>query len=454
MEKGIEEGASRFVAFMPLAHWARGFDRYQMAYSKSWNPQRKLPGRFYMLAPGEGAGVEPGLAKARDLARRMGQSSEQVAWIEARLPTGAGAMERNRFSGTGVGWAWPGESVPLSAFGVCGADGALAPLRHEELTARSYAAAREAGELGWADCRPRSFSVLPVARACQASCAFCFSKASASEAAGQGRLDPELARAWAREAAARGTGRAVITGGGEPTLRPLAELAELCEALSAELGSTLLISNGARWGAMPGDELARALGTMRDAGLSRLALSRHGVGPDEEARAMGIRANAARVAQAARSAGLRTRSICVMQRGLVDDAASAERYARAMAAEGVSEVCFKELYVSSLSENPWAASKENEHCEREQAPLGAAIAACEAMGLARAAELPWGAPVYEGEVDGLAMSIACYVEPSVGWEQSRKVARSWNLFADGSCLASLEDPRSALAPPWDPEASR
>ena len=32
----------------------------------------------------------------------------------------------------------------------------------------------------WAECRPRSFSVLPVAKACQARCAFCFSKASVS----------------------------------------------------------------------------------------------------------------------------------------------------------------------------------------------------------------------------------------------------------------------------------
>jgi len=44
------------------------------------------------------------------------------------------------------------------------------------------------------------------------------------------------------------------------------------------------------------------------------------------------------------------------------------------------------------------------------------------------------------------VQVAAYTEPSVGWERAHGLVRSWNLMADGTCLASLEDPASALTP--------
>jgi hypothetical protein len=58
--------------------------------------------------------------------------------------------------------------------------------------------------------------------------------------------------------------------------------------------------------------------------------------------------------------------------------------------------------------------------------------------------LPWGAPVFTGQVDGRDVRVAAYTEPSLFWERTRGVARSWNVMADGSCLASLEDRGSRL----------
>ncbi|WP_155798490.1 hypothetical protein [Sorangium cellulosum] len=58
--------------------------------------------------------------------------------------------------------------------------------------------------------------------------------------------------------------------------------------------------------------------------------------------------------------GLRTRAICALQRGGVDDAAKVRAYLERSAEEGFQEVCFKELYISSLSENPWAPSAANQ----------------------------------------------------------------------------------------------
>ena len=40
-----------FVAFVPLASWLAGFDRYAMRYSKEGLPKAH-PGRFYMLEAG------------------------------------------------------------------------------------------------------------------------------------------------------------------------------------------------------------------------------------------------------------------------------------------------------------------------------------------------------------------------------------------------------------------
>ena len=59
--------------------------------------------------------------------------------------------------------------------------------------------------------------------------------------------------------------------------------------------------------------------------------------------------------------------------------------------------------------------------------------------------LPWGAPVYDVFVHGRPIRIAAYTEPSLFWERTRGIARSWNIMADGRCLASLEDRGSVVA---------
>lgn len=445
------DGLDAFVAFMPLSNWIRGFERYAMRYSKRALPNLSYPDRFYMFERGEDASA--GIQKARALAARLGEASDKIVWIESRLPKGPGRMEPNAFTGTGLGWAWPEPEVPVSRVGTLGPDGEMVETTHEEATALAYAACRGAGALDWGACAPRTFSVLPIANACQAKCAFCFSKASASEAAKQRPLDVELARAWARAARAAGARRAVITGGGEPTLIKPEALERLARALSEEVGPTLLITNGALWSSWDPALLDERLERLAQAGLSRVALSRHGVGAKAEAAIMGIEANAAAVARALRRNGrIQTRSICVLQKGGVQSAKEVGEYLRSMAAEGVAEVCFKELYVSALSENGWAQSAENRFARERQVALRVAIEALQEMGFEKSAELPWGSPLFSGRVDGVKMSVAAYTEPSVGWELANRQCRSWNLMSDGRCLASLEDDQSALSLSADGEA--
>ncbi len=97
-------------------------------------------------------------------------------------------------------------------------------------------------------------------------------------------------------------------------------------------------------------------------------------------------------------------------------------------------------------ENPWAPGAVNQHCEANQVPLPVVIESMNAMGFVECAQLPWGRPLFEGDVFGKRVKVAAYTEPSVGWERTHGLVRSWNLLADGTCLASLEDPASVLEP--------
>jgi Radical SAM superfamily len=426
-----------FVAFIPLSNWLRGFDRYSMRYSKALLPESSFPDAFYMLREDES--WTPGLTKARGLIRRLDRANDRVVALRASLPTGPGGMRPNDFTGTGIGWRWPSPEVPLAGVAWVDDADALSPTSHEEVTAQAYRVA-DAGLRAWADCRPRSFSVLPVARACQARCGFCFSKASVSDLALQRHAPLAEQVAWAELARARGAERAVITGGGEPTLLAEPRLLALVSALSRRFPSTLLITNGAIL------DLAR-LRALVDAGLTTLAISRHGVTREDDARLMGLAVDSGKLASQARALGLRTRAICVLQRGGVDTNAAIRAYIDRSASEGFDEVCFKELYVSSLVENPWAAGDVNRRCEARRVPLARVIEALASLGFVEHARLPWGSPVFEGERLGVRLRVAAYTEPSVGWERTQGLVRSWNLLADGRCLASLEDPDSAVARP-------
>ena len=426
----------RFVAFVPLSAWLRAYDRYRRRWSKTLLTESRFPDAFYMHREDEDLSV--GMTKARSLVARLGLRGDAVLAISSALPVGVGAMEPNRTTGTNVGWRWPSPSVPVDAVAWLAPDGSIAHATPEEVTARAFAVGGTS--LGpWADARPRTFSVLPIARACQARCAFCFSKGSVSELATQAPLDLALVDAWAVRARERGAERAVVTGGGEPTLLDPERLERLVDRLHARLGRVTLITNGARLDRDRLDALASA-------GLDVLAVSRHGLDAAHDARLMGLPVDGAALATLATERGLRARSICVLQREGVHDAESVRRYVARCAAEGFGEICFKELYVSSLGESPWASGDVNAYAMREQVPLSIVLEALEPLGFRTVGTLPWGAPILEGTLGVRGMRVAAYTEPSVGWERSHGVVRSWNLMAEGRCFASLEDPSSLLAP--------
>ncbi len=277
----------------------------------------------------------------------------------------------------------------------------------------------------WDACRFLTASVLPVRVACNLRCPFCFSKSSISalrREQGLRRLD---VAGYYRFARARGASRLVITGGGEPLLRP-DEVVELVRRGREVFGEIACFTNGTY--------LTRELAErLRDAGLSYLCYSRHAADDADNEALMGRGAPSLEAFfEAARP--LRVRATCVMLRGQVDGPGAARRYLAALRPYGVTEFTFKHTYVayeSSLfqgsSEDRWARSHQVEADPFEG--LGEVTA-----------RLPWGPAVRRIE----DLYVCYYREPTPAWELENRIGRSTNLLSDGSVYASLEDRRSLL----------
>lgn len=421
-----------------LSNFARAYDKYRRVYSKAQIPESRYPSRFHVLDHGE---LHVGKAKASALLEKVALESDELLVLEARLsPRELAPHPRG-----GPGRVWPSPDLPVHRVHRLSAE-QMTPWTPEEAMARSLAI-RAASFLPYAELRPRSVSFLPIARGCQAACPFCFSEASASADQRQGKLDPATVAAWLARAHARGAERAVITGGGEPTLLGQAELTSLVGACAACFSTVVLITNG--YALAKADDPVASLRALREAGLSVLAVSRHH--PDDVANAALMNLDARTVALlAARRAvrdelaGLRPRLVCVLQRGGVETEDDVERYVAWAASQGVDEVCFKELYVSTSLESVYHSRQANEWSASRQVSLAVVDGWARRHGHGVVARLPWGAPIFEASLPGRTLRVAAYTEPSLFWERTHGVARSWNVMADGTCLASLEDRASVL----------
>jgi hypothetical protein len=133
-----------------------------------------------------------------------------------------------------------------------------------------------------------------------------------------------------------------------------------------------------------------------------------------------------------------------LQAGGVDDEATVENYLSWATNQGVEEICFKELYVSTSTESIYHDRSANDWSRRHQVPLSLITRFAERQGFVVESLLPWGAPVYRGEWLGKQLRVAAYTEPSLFWERTQGIARSWNVMTDGRCHVSLEDRASEI----------
>ncbi len=412
-----------------LSNLARGYDKYARAYDKARIPESTYPDEFYVLPPGD---LAIGARKAGALLARLAIAGDTLIALHTRMPADRLAPNPR----TGLGLVWPASTLPIDGLHELAADGTLgAPIAIDDAMARSLHL-HEHAFVPFAELRPRSISFLPIAKGCQAACPFCFSDASVSADQRQRPLDLALASQWLARAAAHGAERAVITGGGEPTLLPRPQLRALITACRTQLPKVVLITNGIALAAP--DPIAN-LRELADAGLSVLAVSRHHPDEARNAEIMRIANHTPTIAAAIASVpGLRLRLVCVLQQHAVDSVEAIDAYVRWAASLGAHEVCFKELYVSTSHESVFHARASNAWSDRNQVPLAHVLAWAAASNFHERARLPWGAPIFTGSIAGHPIDVAAYTEPSLYWERRHCIARSWNVMSDGTCYPSLE----------------
>lgn len=424
-----------------LSNLARAYDKYERTYDKGRIPESTFPDRFYLLREGE---LKIGISKATQLLRRNDLPGDRLIVLQTRVRTAD--LRRNVRSG--LGRFVERRRIALARVWFVDGAGTLEPVVLEHAMACSHRTTR-ARLARFEDLVPRSVSILPVARACQARCPFCFSKASVSADIPADKPDWTRIGTVLRAARARGAERAVITGGGEPTLIGTDDLERLVAAARAEFSKVVLISNGAVWGRMTPNLREERLSRLVASGLSVLALSRHDSDSERNAELMGIETGSEHVATSVsdlekRGIRLKLRWICVLQRSGVEDEASLRDYLDMSVAAGVGEICFKELYVSTSVDSVYHDRDENDWSLRNQVSLQLVTDFARRAGWSVSERLPWGAPVFSGMWNGRPLRVAAYTEPSLSWELTSGVCRSWNLMVDGRCLASLEDKESEV----------
>jgi len=252
------------------------------------------------------------------------------------------------------------------------------------------------------------------------------------------------------EAKIKGANRAVITGGGEPTLYPDGKLKSLIALASSHFPEkVVIITNGFNLARMELDKRIEELESLYSHGLTTLAISRHHWSGSQNAEIMSIDIEVERILNTfsdfgERFSGISPRLICVLQKGGIETVEDVERYVEWASSLGVSQVCFKELYVSTSTESEYHSEPGNVWSQQHQVSLKVVLDFFEANGWGMASKLPWGSPIHEGEMNGVPMQVAAYTEPSLFWELSNKLCRSWNIMADGRCLTSLEDRKSEI----------
>lgn len=422
-----------------LSNLSVAYDKYAKVYDKGKLPMSSFPDKFFTTALDE---IAVGLDKAARLCAKTAKPSDRPIVIE----TSVDQARLKSDHATGIGAYWDGTTAEVLA--LWDPNGSANPgnwkkWKLEDALAESLAVSAEV-LYTWDRIRPRSLSWLPVGHACQASCPFCFSKASVSENY-RGRLSKEMdLKAVSLVAKRLGAERAVITGGGEPTLLNARQLRDGIEVLSSTFGRTILISNGHLLGSRSHAKSYQDIKSWADAGLSVLALSRHAASNEDAERLMGLSAWTEVAISLAHSVGIVPRLIAVLQKGGVEDGKSLDSYLDWAVDNGVGEINFKELYVSTSLESTWSDREANLYSERNAVPLSLILNAAEDRGWSLKSKLPWGAPVFHATHKGHQLKIAAYTEPSVHWERANGIARSWNVMADGTVMASLEDQNSKV----------
>lgn len=418
--------------FTLLSNFIFGFDKYEKTYDKKRLKNKTFSNQFFLLYENE---LLIGYEKAKKILEKHGKENDEIICLEAE--TNLKLFNNHK---SGVGQYIKSSKIKINNVYLTKINNnvvLLEKIRIEDLTSKSYMI--NTTEKNVKNLKPRSVSILPIAIGCQAKCSFCFSKYSASTDIHNKSLDFDLINNLLLKSKNNGATRAVITGGGEPTMLKDDELLKLIKLMSSHFKTLLMITNSYKYTLMSKDEIYLKLKELKSNGLTRIGVSRHHYCLEKNTKLMNLKIESEKILEVYRDCENKEelpeiRLICVIQKNGISTKSDVKKYIKWGKQYKIKEFCFKELYVSSTNESEYSSYENNDWSYENQIPLKVVIDTCKEKNLTIKGKLPWGTPVY-GNDD---LSIACYTEPSIGWELNNNMCRSWNIMSDGKCLASLE----------------
>ena len=433
------EKTTKYYHVTIASNFVKGFDKYKKVYSKENLKASTFSEQFFILKKDE---LDIGITKASKLLQKVGIKEDFLIVLE----TDIGDLLTHNDHETGLAQYIKQNYIDLVSVYTLDEECNLKAIRIEDLTAKSFELNFDL-QRDYNEIRPRSISILPVKSGCQANCDFCFSTYSVSEDLEKGLLKNDSIEFYLKLAKERGASRAVITGGGEPTLIAHNKLLEMIEQCSSYFPQkVVLITNAHNYAIQKPHEILKRLNELKEHGLTDLSISRHHYDDAKNEEIMKLHTPIDNILKVNKNAQteLNIRLISVLQKGGVDSKEEIARYLNWAGSFGVEQICFKELYVATSSESYYHEYSANDFSYENQVSLRLVLEFCEEHGFKKVQELPWGAPLYEGIFAGNRFTIAVYTEPSLYWELVNGLSRSWNIMSNGDCLASLEDKNSFI----------
>lgn len=419
-----------------LSNIIKGFDKYKLTFDKDLLKQSNKELKYSQLFLLKESDIQLGINKYENLLTKYGKDNDSLIILESIID------DNNIISNdvTGTGFGYYNKKSPSSMKISRMLDLDFNELIIEEVVSDSYLLNYNSDDfISYDEIMPRSISFLPIAIGCNASCPFCFSKNSISLVAKQKLIDTELLKPYFEKAKDLGIKRAVITGGGEPSLVKEEKLLNYIQFMKQYVDKVVMISNGQVYTKDSDEKTIEKLKKLEANGLDVLSISRHGYSNSHNTNLMYLDTNTEQILRVQDELdSLKIRLICVLQKLGVEDETSLIKYLDFASQNNVKEICFKELYVSTSKESVFFDLDWNKYSYQNQIPLELVISYLERNNAVKVGELNWGSPIYKLNHKGKEIQIACYTEPSVFWEQTNKLARSWNILSNGDCYGSLE----------------
>jgi Molybdenum cofactor biosynthesis enzyme len=409
-----------------LSNFCKGYDKYNRIYDKLNIKETKYKDRFYLTDHHD---IKIGINKWKNK-----KDTKELVCMEYNIPYGISIYKNEN-----KGYYIRGSKIGVDNLYLIENNNIKKTIAEE---AYSKSLKLNKSLYSYNELTPRTLSILPIAKGCQAKCPFCFSHSSISENQEQKKLSLEQIEKYLQLSKQKGSIRSVITGGGEPLLLGLGRICEIIKLCNKYFDNIIMITNGYAISKHNDEKINNILKTLDENGLTVLSVSRHGFDNNNNTKIMYLDTKSEKIAKIYKMnsySKLKIRWICVLQKQGVENVETLKKYLDWVVDTGVKEICFKELYVASSNESLYYDNKTNQWSLKNQVSLKLVIDFIEKNNGKLISTLPWGSPIYEFNWKNKILKIAAYTEPNVYWERSQKMCRSWNLMADGKCYASLED---------------